>query len=324
PDYVPPGWDDWYGHITTYEDDRYFDYWVNENGSVSRFGNRQEDYSVDLEAKRAVAFIRASGGRPEPLFLWLAPQAPHAPAYAADRFSTEFRGSLAPRPPSFNEADVRDKPAWVRQLDPLKEAEIDRLDRFQRCRLRSLCAVEDQIDGVLQALAETGRLSTTYLFFTSDNGLLMGQHRAVERKGSAYDESARVPFMVRGPGVPVGRVDELVVNVDLAPTLLELAGARIPDSVDGRSLVPFLRGRTPSAWRQEALVENWGAGPTYSLHGKERVYIHNESEERELYELALDPWQLENLHSKADPALLDRLEQRLIELAACRGLSCRQ
>jgi arylsulfatase A-like enzyme len=320
PDYVPPGWDDWYGHITTFEDERYFDYWVNDNGSVSRFGNRQEDYSVDLEAKRAIAFIRASQGRPEPLFLWLAPQSPHAPAYTAERFSAEFRHSLAPRPPSFNEGDVRDKPAWVRQITPLQGAEIERLDQFQRGRLRSMRAVEEQIDGVLQALAETGRLSTTYVFFTSDNGLLMGQHRAAGRKANAYEESARVPFAVRGPGVPVGQVDALVVNVDLAPTLLELAGARIPDTVDGRSLVPFLRGRTPSSWRQEALVENGG---TLALRTPEWSYIHNDSDELELYELASDPWQLESQHKKADPALLDRLEKRLRELAACRGPSCR-
>jgi arylsulfatase A-like enzyme len=211
----------------------------------------------------------------------------------------------------------------VRQIEPLSDAEIRTLDAFQRSRLRSLRAVEEQIEAVLLALEETGRLSNTYLFFLSDNGLLMGQHRAAGRKANAFEESAGVPFMVRGPGVPVSRVDELVVTVDLAPTLLELAGAPIPDSVDGRSLASFLRGRPPAAWRREALIENWGAGPSPALRTPEWTYVHNDTGEKELYDLRNDPWQLESVHRTADPALLDRLETRLGELSACRGSSCR-
>jgi arylsulfatase A-like enzyme len=323
PDYVPPGWDDWYGHIAAFEDKRYYEYWVNDNGNVSRFGTKAEEYSADLESRHAVSFVRASAGRPEPLFLLLAPQAPHSPATYAERFGGEFRYSLAPRTPAFNESDVRDKPSWVQQTTYLSEAEVDAADHFQRFRLRSLRAVEEMLESVLAALAETGRLERTYVFFTSDNGLLMGQHRAVGRKGNPYEESAGVPLMVRGPGVPVGRTDAFALTIDLAPTLLELAGAPIPDSVDGRSLAPFLRGSPPSSWRSDVLIENWGDNPSLALRTRNQAYFHLDTEEFELYDMKQDPYQLENLYRRADPALLESLEKRVQALGACRGASCR-
>ena len=228
--YVPPGWDDWYGHLTATEDGRFYDYWVNDNGNVSRYGTKPDEYSADVETKRAVKFIRDSAGRPEPLFLWLGPEAPHTPSTYAERHGADFRYSLAPRVPSFNEGDVSAKPSWVRQIRSMTAAEIDEADRFQRFRLRSLRAVEDMIEAVVQALAETGRLEQTYIVFTSDNGLLMGQHRAVGRKGNAYEESIGIPLIVRGPGVPVGRTDAIALTIDLAPTLLDLAGVPVPET----------------------------------------------------------------------------------------------
>jgi arylsulfatase A-like enzyme len=322
-DYVPPGWDDWFGHLTAFDDGRFYNYWVNDNGNVARFGTKPEEYSTDVETKRAVKFIRDSAGRPEPLFLWLGPEAPHVPATYPERFGADFRYSLAPRVPSFNEGDVSAKPSWVRQIGFMTSAEIDKADKFQRFRLRSLRAVEDMIEAVVQALAETGRLEQTYIVFTSDNGLLMGQHRAVGRKGNPYEESIAVPLTVRGPGVPTGRTDAFALNIDLAPTLLELAGVAIPDGVDGRSLAPFLRGAPPASWRADVLIENYDAGPSYSLRTPEWMYNHQDTEEFELYAMRIDPYQLRNLYRTADPALLDSLRKRMATLLACRGASCR-
>jgi arylsulfatase A-like enzyme len=323
-DYVPPGWDDWFGHLNDTEDGRYWNYWVNDNRSVTRHGSAAEDYSVDVEAKRAVSFIQASAGRPEPIFLYLAPQSPHLPSNYAARFGAEFRYSFCPRPPSFNESDVTDKPSWIRQIAYLNDAQIDEADEMQRWRLRSMRAVEEEVDAVIQALAQTGRLDNTYVFYTSDNGLLMGQHRVVARKGNPYEETTRVPLAVRGPGVPTGVVDRPVLNLDLAPTLLDLARAPIPDSVDGRSLAPFLRGQPPASWRTDVLVENWGLGPTYAVRTPDWEYIHNDTEELELYDMNADPWQLQSLHRKVDPSVLASFEQKLQKLLACRGASCRE
>jgi len=131
-DYVPPGWDDWHGHLTDTEDGRYFDYWMNHNGQVVRYGSRSEDYSIDVEARLALDFIRSSAGRPEPLFMLLAPQSPHVPAKYADRYGAEFHYALAPRTPDFNEGAVFDKPSWVRQIPLLTDAQIDALDKLPR------------------------------------------------------------------------------------------------------------------------------------------------------------------------------------------------
>ena len=321
--YIPPGWDEWYGHLTSIEDNRYWDYWVNDNGNVYRHGNKAEDYSVDLETRRAVEFIRKSAGRPEPLFLYAAPQAPHTPAFYAERFGAEFRTSSAPRPPSFNESDVRDKPSWIRQITYMTDDQIEEVDRFQRYRLRCMRAVEDEVAQILQALDQTGRLANTYVFFLSDNGLLMGQHRAVARKNNAYEETIGIPLMVRGPGVAPRRVDELALNIDLAPTLLELARVPVPDTVDGASLVPFLRGAKPAAWRTDFLVEAWQDGPTYAVRGTSSVYIHTNTEEFEFYDLLKDPWQIDNAFRQSDPAAMAALEKRVQALVACRGASCR-
>jgi arylsulfatase A-like enzyme len=318
-DYIPVGWDDWYGHMSALEDGRYFNYWVNDNGTVMRHGAAQEDYSVDLEAAHAVAFIRESAGRPDPLFLYIAPEAPHIPANYVVRHGSEFRYALAPRVPSFNEADMSDKPALFRRIPPLTDAQIDGTDKLQRWRLRSMRAVEDMVEAVLQALSETGRLGSSYIVFTSDNGLPMGQHRIVAQKGNDFEETVQVPLMIRGPGVPVGKVDQPVLNVDLAPTLLELAGAPVPDSVDGRSLVPFLRGRPPASWRTDVLLETPGH---LGLRTPDWCFVDLDSGEVELYDMQHDPYQLQSLHDQVDPSFFEPFRERIRALLACAGSSC--
>jgi arylsulfatase A-like enzyme len=322
-DYIPPGWDDWHGHLSALEDGRYFNYWVNDNGHVVRHGSTPEDYATDVETRQAVEFIRAEAGRPGPIFLYLAPEAPHVPAKYAERHGFDFRYELAPRVPSFNEGSVAEKPAWVRALAPLSDQDIDRLDELQRWRMRSLRSVEDMLSAVVQALAETGRLDQTYILFTSDNGLLMGQHRAFARKENLYEESIRVPLFVQGPGVPVGTAEQLTLNIDLAPTLAELAGLPMPDGVDGRSLAPFLRGRLPVTWRTDAYVENWaGPGQQYGLRSADWLYADTDG--IELYDMRVDPYQLRNLSRHASAAQLEAFARRVAALATCRGATCRE
>jgi arylsulfatase A-like enzyme len=326
PEYIPPGWDDWYGHIETFENRRYFNYWVNDNGIVRRHGDAPEDYSADLETAHAVEFIRESAGLTQPLFLYLAPQAPHVPATHTLRHGGFFRYAAAPRVPSFNEADVRDKPSFVRQKSRFSEGQIDQLDKLQRFRLRSMLAVEDMVDAVIQALAETGRLGSSYIIFTSDNGLLMGQHRLIHRKRNTYEETIRVPLMVRGPGVLVGSSERPVLTIDLAPTLLELAGMQVPESVDGRSFVPLLRGAPPTDWRTEVLIENYGSGGGLSaaLRTPDWLYAEIATSELELYDMRIDPYQVESLHNEVDPAFFEPFSERIRVLLACRGVSCRE
>jgi N-acetylglucosamine-6-sulfatase len=321
-DFVPPGWDHWYSYLDGISPGLYYDYFVNDNGEVSFHGTDPEDYSTDILTRRATDLIREWAPGPEPMFLYIATRTPHRPATYAARHGGEFRRAVAPRVPSFNEKDVGDKPYAMRQ-PPLTEKQISSLDKLQQWRLRSMRAVEELVAGVLQALAETGRLESTYVFFSSDNGLLMGQHRYDAQKRVCYEESIRVPLIVRGPGVRQGTTDGIVSFIDLAPTLLDLAGAPVPASVDGQSFVPLLRGAPPPSWRADILVESYGAGLSAALRTPEWAYIEDQTGEIELYDMQRDPYQLESLHRQADPELVRALHERLAFLLRCQGESCR-
>jgi N-acetylglucosamine-6-sulfatase len=324
--HVPAGWDYWFGHLSDLEAGRYYDYWMNEDGNYFRYGSRVEEYNTDVLTTHALAFIAKASSRPEPFFLYLGPEAPHTPAYPAERHSGEFPKEGCQPVQSFNEGDVKDKPAWIQNAPLLNTADMKNCDTFQRGRLRSMRAVEEMIDRVLAALVATGELENTYIFFTSDNGLLMGEHRLVGRKGNHYEESIHVPLMVRGPRVPAGRtLPHTVLNIDLAPTFAELAGISIPGSVDGRSLLPLLRDDPPalSTWRTDFLIEHFSSGISSSLRTPDVLYGELESGEQELYDMRTDPSQMESQHRKADPAILQPLSRRLAALAACRGTSCR-
>jgi arylsulfatase A-like enzyme len=194
--------------------------------------------------------------------MYLAPYAPHAPAIPAPRHQNMFLDEKLPRSPSFDEADMSDKPAWIRGRPPLRPRQIAQLETHYHKRLQSLQAVDDLVAAVVDELRAQDRLAQTYIFFMSDNGFHLGEHRLLFGKDTAYEEDIRVPMIVRGPGVPAGRtVTHLGLNNDLAPTWAALAGASVPDFVDGRSLVPLL-GASPlplDAWRQAFLVERHNA-----------------------------------------------------------------
>ena len=335
--YVPPGWDEWGGYKMSVgeEDFSYFDYELNENGSLVAYGSRPEDYLTDVLAAKAAAFITRSAEVGQPFFLCLAPFAPHAPATPAPRHAEAFPGLAAPRVPSLGEVDVSDKPAWVRDQVEIGPDEVALIDAHHGLRMRSLLAVDDLVAAVTDALRATGTLEDTYLVFTSDNGFHLGEHRIGYGKRTPYEEAIRVPLLVRGPGVPAGRVaEELALNVDLAPTFAELAGAEVPAFVDGRSLVPLLSGGQPAAWRQVGLVETFerrkdsGSSQTSvpafgALRTVDLSYVEYATGERELYDLRADPYQMENLAESADPAALERLSARLAELRGCAGAGCR-
>ena len=326
--YVPPGWDEWFG---IFFPEPYYDYQANHGGRLERHGDQPQDYQTDVLAARAVDFVVAPAvGERRPFLLYLAPHAPHQPGRPAPRHETAFADLRAPRPPSFDEADVSAKPGWVRAQPRLSSDTVDRIDDLYRRRLRTLLAVDEMVDRLLRAIAAQGELDSTYVFLTSDNGFQLGAHRLDHGKGDAYEESIRVPLVVRGPGVRPGVRTELVLNIDFAPTLAELAGRAAPDGVDGRSLVPLLHGRTtpPGKWRADFLVEHWtaeegGISPYSALRSDDSLYVEYPDGERELYDLVHDPFELRNTHDTADPARVDRLSRRLAVLKSCARATCR-
>ena len=310
PGYDPPGWEKVFGH-----------------GGA---------YHTDGLADKATEFIRRTKGKRPPFFMYLATRWPHSPADPAPRHAAAFPEARLPRPPSFNEEDVSDKPAWVRERASLTPAEIEELDEFYRKRLQSMLAIDEMVGRLADSLADSDKLDNTYIFFSSDNGLLLGEHRPSSEKSAAYEESVRVPLIVRGPGVPEGRtLEHLVLNNDFAPTFAELGGASSPSFVDGSSLVPLLSADPPSPtnWRSAFLVENSenegvaaGQGnltPYKAIRTKDRLWVEYASGERELYDLREDPHELTSLHETAPDDLKENLSSRLDELRDCAGKGCR-
>ena len=303
--YVPPGWDRWVAFVHS----QYFDYGLSVDGTIEQHGYAPEDYSTDVLAGAADAFIRSSDG---PIMAVFAPAAPHEPAMPA-RSDAPLFGDLPPwRPPAFDELDLSDKPRHVRAFRPLGEQRAVELEQLRRNQYRSLQAVDRAVGRLLDALHDTDRLDRALVIFTSDNGLLWGEHRWL-KKEVPYEEAIRVPLVVRADAIATRSSDEhLVANVDLAPTIAETAGVDLP-TADGASLVPLLRGEAPR-WRSALLIEHVRGTnpiPTYcAIRTPNQLFVRYETGERELYDLASDPAQLENL-AGTRPALEARLETTL-------------
>jgi N-acetylglucosamine-6-sulfatase len=318
--YVPPGWDRWFGWLGNYYSPG-GEYRLNENGRIETY-NRDQIHDTDLLKEKAVHFVRAQEESDRPFFAYVATNAPHTPAYAAERHEGTFDGRALPRPHSFDEGIVFDKPDVVRRPD-LTPGEAQELGDLYRKRLESLRSVDDMIEALIRALKETDQLDNTYVMFASDNGYFLGQHR-LTKKSLPYEESIRIPLVVRGPGVPARKLDHLVTNNDFAPTVARLAGVEPPGFVDGKSFAPLLReGRpSPNEWRTGFMIEH--ASPSYeALRTNDRIYIEWENGDRELYDLREDPEQLRNFHRAADRALLGSLEAQLDALRGCAAERCR-
>jgi arylsulfatase A-like enzyme len=329
--HVPPGWDDWQVPVAHLYDE--FGYTLNENGTLREYGFDPADYLSDVFAGKTRTFITEAGNRP--FFLYLAPIAPHSPANYAPRHAGAFEGARAPRTPSFDQEDLSAEPWWLRSLPRFDAREIARIDERYRNRMRAMLGVDDLVGSLVRTLNETGRLSDTYFFFTSDNGFHQGSHRIPYGKTTPFEESVRVPMIVRGPGVRPGMtVRELTATVDLAQTFAALAGAKTPSFAEGRSLVPLLGGRRPPDWRRNVLVEFFrgpdagppvpGQVPPYrALRTRRYIYVEYSTGERQFYDLATDPFQLRNVVDDVPPEVLGPLRQRLAEMAACSGAACR-
>lgn len=326
-EYVPPGWDEW--NATT-SDAAYYDFLMNQNG-VQHHYEGPENYSTDVIRDLSLDFLRRTHDDPKrpPFFLYVSTIAPHFPAHPAARHQGEFARIEAPRVPSFNEEDVRDKPRWVREKPVLNEESVRQIDKLYRRRLQTMLAVDEMVDTLVAALSASGELAHTYIFLTSDNGFQQGEHRFGKGKGLSYDESVHVPLLVRGPGVPAGlTLDHLVSNVDFLPTWLELAGASASPGVDGRSLRPLLTAHppAPAQWRPDLLVEfletdSDEAPRFWALRTPQWAYAEYDGGERELYDLKADPYQLDNRAGTA-PDNVAALARRLELLKHCSATNC--
>lgn len=324
---IPPGWEAWYALVSGQS---YYNFALSEMGQFVQYGATEEDYQTDVLNGHAVGFVGAAEYDPRPFFLYIAPAAPHSPWAPAPRHQNEFPGALVPRVPSFNESDVDDKPLWIRDKLPLSDAQVSRLDDDYRARLQTLLAVDDMIGSLIDKLTQVGILDNTVIIFTSDNGWHQGEHRLTVSKGTAFEESIRVPLLIRGPRLPSGVVrEQFALNIDIAPTLTNFASTDMAREVDGRSLIPLLRVNPVSSWRTRFLVDlqalNGRIPIFHALRTDTHLFVqYSETSDNELYDMTADPYQLDNFFSTADIGLVDDLSSQLNSLIGCAGLSCRQ
>jgi N-acetylglucosamine-6-sulfatase len=317
--YVPPGWDTWNAlMVGDGNSSGYYNYTMSIDGASEKHGSGESDSATDVLAGDAIDFI---DGVPSdrPLFLYFSPHAPHGPATPPKRYAKAFNNLSPLRPPNYNEADVSDKPAWVRQLRLLSKTQQRALDDFRRNQYRTLLAVDDAVNGILNALGSSGRLSTTFILFASDNGMELGSHRW-DHKQVVWDEAARVPLVVRYDPLTnlAARTDtNLALNLDFAPTFADLAGVGAP-GVQGLSLLPLLQPDPPTL-RNDFLVEHYGGNvPTYCAVRTDRYkYVEYQSHEEELYDLSADPYELQSKDKdQAYATVKSQLHTRLLQLCS--------
>jgi len=325
--YIPPGWDEWAAFVNT-EPGKYFyfGYSLNENGTIIQYGSDPEAYSTDILKDKAVDFIRANSA--EPFFLMLNVISPHQPYYPAARHANLFKSytdEFTPyRPPNFFEQDLTDKPSWWSDLDPPTQDHAEGI--YQRI-LRSLMSTDEAVADLVDTLEREGIRENTFILFTSDNGMSLGNHKFIG-KGCPYDECMHVPFVISYPErIQASRTDSnFVLNIDIAPTLLELAGAADADLIDGVSLLPLLDDPSMRI-RDGFLFEQYGEDddgeslditmrvPSYAgFRTREWKLVLYETGERELYDLQSDPYEMSNLaadseYSEIVQELTDRIKE---------------
>jgi N-acetylglucosamine-6-sulfatase len=369
----PPGVDDWFGYDAY--PTHYFSAPFSDNGGLVNTAAYKHGYATRAIDAQAREFIGQAAPSEQPFFLWLAEIAPHstndpargpcsagAPATEPDTYR-QWRNEPLPEPPSFNESSIHDKPAWIKFRRPLKKDAIAGITRTWRCSLASLTSVDRGVGSVIRQLRNLGELDDTAIFFTSDNGLLYGEHRVVLQKLYPYDEALRVPLLARipptylGGATPPKAVRNPVANIDLTATILALAGAQPCDdhgrcrTLDGRSLLPLLGGPGQGWPQQRGILSQVGnricgtlpapgtgiKNQYDAIRTRDQLYVELnrrnadtgacDRPEYELYDLRKDPYELKNIAvnpTRRQPSALQAgLADRLHRLAQCAGVEGR-
>lgn len=298
--YIPPGWSEWHAFVKDSTPEPYYNYQINHNGVIQSYGSAATDYSTDVLASVSAQIIQNNPTN-QPLFLYVAPFAPHYPFTPAPYDIGTFSNFPNWRPVSYNEADVSDKPQWVKNLPLIDPATALQGDLNHQMQLESLQAVDRLVQLIINTLSAKGILNNTIIFFTSDNGLSWGEHRFLDDKVCVYEECSKVPLWIKVPAVSPRIDNNLVENIDFAPTIADFAGVPVPAGVNGTSMVNLLSD-SQTSWRSELLLEGWGHyGALTNLYGFKAVrsgqytYAEYNNGDKELYDLTVDPFQMNNV-----------------------------
>lgn len=297
-----------------------FDYWVSYRGQglyyksrINENGKRSqpEGYIDDIMTDYAIRWIREGRDPSKPFALTLGFKSVHGPFTPPERTKDLYADVELTRPATYN-VDLSNRPAFIRKWieNEIGKHMLFEYDVFIRNYNRCIRGTDDNVGRVIAALRETGLLDNTLVVFTSDNGYYQSEHGGLFDKRSAYEESIRVPMLIRWPARirPGTQLEPMVLNIDLAPTFLDAAGVPIPASMHGRSMLPLFDGRQ-EGWRKSFFYEyfrekNYPNTPTIQAVRTERYkYITylNPEDRPELFDLQKDPHETRNLHD--DPAV---------------------
>ncbi|XP_063368638.1 N-acetylglucosamine-6-sulfatase-like [Cydia amplana] len=348
---VPPGWSEWHGLVGN---SVYYNYTLSNNGVPT---HSEDLYLTDIIRDISVNFLE---NQTEPFLMVLAPPAPHQPFTPAPRNRDAFRDVAAPRTPIFNVA-AKDK-HWLMTMppSPLPESMLHELDRAYRSRWEALLAVDEMVADVMAMLKKSGR-DNTYVIYTSDNGYHVGQFSQVYDKRQPYESDIRVPLLIKGPAIkPNVTSHQPVMNIDLAPTILKLAGLDVPKSMDGRAI--DVLDENPVKERT-MLVEYFGQGQDGAVDSKcpwkyDSEYLdecrplydckcqdsrnntyaclrrigkqvndkycefRDTKDFIEIYDLDADPYEQSNLKNDTMGAFLAWYHHVLNAMVSCKGLDC--
>jgi N-acetylglucosamine-6-sulfatase len=334
PRLIPQGWTQWYALTGGTEQHRY-NFKLNENGKVRRYGRKPSDYIDYILDSKVNAVLKQWTISPKPFFIYYNPNNPHGESgtpISSTRDpepAPQYLGAVgdisAPHYPNFDEANVSDKPEAIRDIPHLSDSQLADIDRRYRGRLESLLSVDDEVKRIFGLVRKYGDKRKTFFIFTSDNGLELGAHR-IEFKDYLYQEGERVPLVIRGPGFPQNAIrDQLVSNIDLAPTIVGLTNSQPARVMDGTSLLPFADNSSPGTDRA-LLEESFDLGEFGVRQGPWAYNQWNNGDE-ELYNLDDDPYELTNLlhgpGASGYTGIRDQLAARLAQLKTCAGDSCR-
>ncbi len=318
--YIPPGWDNWYSFTAG---NIYYDYTLNQNGTLVRYGSRDQDYSTDVFKNFALNSIDQATSESKPFFIYLSTSASHSSWNAARRHKGVYANLPIEHSPNFNEADVSDKPRWVRNLGLFSSSKINTTNANIRKAAETLLSVDEAVEAIMDKLSEKGVLDNTILIFMGDNGYSFGSHRWME-KGCEFEECIKVPLLVRYPfdtSIGGARTEtRMVQNVDIAPTIAELAGVTVQGPVDGMSFVRLLNNEVVN-WRTSLLLRSPDGAPGkfWGVRTTEWKYIELSTGEKELYSMVNDPYELTNIANQSQHAAIQA--SLAAELARLKSLT---
>jgi N-acetylglucosamine-6-sulfatase len=370
--YIPPGWDNW--QALEYAQPMYrpggpppigmaalgidnpnqYDWFINNRGIMQYHGQSPADYQTDVLHGMVNTYLNTLAGTDSPFFLMIAPGAPHVQTYSDptryDQYQDAWTWDCPPSPlytgpaqfvvnnsGNFDEADVSDKPAWLRSIPLLSQTDASNMNHQRSDRIASLQAVDQIIGDTAAKLDAQGKLQQTVFVFLSDNGWQYGNHR-LTGKLDAFEESIGTPLLVSvGGGVTSSA---FITSNDLTPTLMELAGVAMPYAGDGQSLVPLLS--YPSLpWRARFLVEHWTAMKPGSLFDMpnyaavrtspvasktpDQLYVSWETGEVEFYDYPSDPKAMTSRHTTTDPRRKQQMtlhQSSILALQTCGNGTC--